>query len=244
MLRSELRADRRRERRTCSQAGGSGGDQKQIQLQLQGSDANTLTTLADSRSRGWCGSVPGAVDVGLSTKGQKPELKVDDEPRPRRHARRDRRADRAGAAPGVRRRRRRATGWIRRARRATCTCGSRPRRARTPPTSRALPRRGCRAPATRRRRHGTLASPLSARWRRSRRASGRRRSTTISAQRVVTIGANVEARSLGDVTQRRAIGARQGVQPAARATRSSHGGQVEEPERGVRRASSSRSASR
>ena len=56
-------------------AGGFGGNQKQIQLQLQGPDATTLTQLAeqiaDSVRR-----VPGAVDVGLSTKGQKPEIEV------------------------------------------------------------------------------------------------------------------------------------------------------------------------
>jgi HAE1 family hydrophobic/amphiphilic exporter-1 len=54
-------------------AGGFGGNQKQ--LQLQGPDATTLTTLAeqiaDSVRR-----TPGAVDVGLSTKGQKPEIEV------------------------------------------------------------------------------------------------------------------------------------------------------------------------
>jgi HAE1 family hydrophobic/amphiphilic exporter-1 len=56
-------------------AGGFGGNQKQLQLQLQGPDATTLTTLAeqiaDSVRR-----TPGAVDVGLSTKGQKPEIEV------------------------------------------------------------------------------------------------------------------------------------------------------------------------
>src|SRR6476469_2222482 len=56
-------------------AGGFGGNQKQIQLQLQGPDATTLTQLAeqiaDSVRR-----APGAVDVGLSTKGQKPEIEV------------------------------------------------------------------------------------------------------------------------------------------------------------------------
>ena len=38
---------------------------------------------------------PGAVDVGLSTKGQKPELNVQRQPRTRRHARRERRPARA-----------------------------------------------------------------------------------------------------------------------------------------------------
>jgi HAE1 family hydrophobic/amphiphilic exporter-1 len=56
-------------------AGGFAGNQKQLQLQLQGPDAGVLTTLAeqiaDSVRR-----TPGAVDVGLSTKGQKPEIEV------------------------------------------------------------------------------------------------------------------------------------------------------------------------
>jgi hydrophobic/amphiphilic exporter-1 (mainly G- bacteria), HAE1 family len=56
-------------------AGGFGGNQKQLQLQLQGPDAAKLTQLgeqvADSVRR-----APGAVDVGLSTKGQKPEIEV------------------------------------------------------------------------------------------------------------------------------------------------------------------------
>ena len=56
-------------------AGGLAGNQKQIQLQLQGPDAVILTRLsaqiADSMRR-----TPGVVDVGLSTKGRKPELSV------------------------------------------------------------------------------------------------------------------------------------------------------------------------
>jgi HAE1 family hydrophobic/amphiphilic exporter-1 len=56
-------------------AGGLAGNAKQLQLQLQGPDAAVLTRLAeqiaDSARR-----VPGAVDVGLSTRGQKPELAV------------------------------------------------------------------------------------------------------------------------------------------------------------------------
>ncbi len=50
-------------------------DEKQIQLQLQGDDAATLARLADAISAE-VKKVPGAVDVGLSTKGQKPELNV------------------------------------------------------------------------------------------------------------------------------------------------------------------------
>jgi HAE1 family hydrophobic/amphiphilic exporter-1 len=59
---------------TASIAGGF-GDQKQIQLQLQGPDTATLVTLADE-VMDVVRAVPGAVDVDLSTKGQKPELDV------------------------------------------------------------------------------------------------------------------------------------------------------------------------
>jgi HAE1 family hydrophobic/amphiphilic exporter-1 len=57
------------------EAGGPGGGVKPFQLQLQGPDAVTLLQLADSVAS-IVRRVPGAVDVGLSTKGQKPELKV------------------------------------------------------------------------------------------------------------------------------------------------------------------------
>ncbi|HET9362924.1 MAG TPA: efflux RND transporter permease subunit [Vicinamibacterales bacterium] len=49
--------------------------QKQIQLQLRGSDASELTRLAQAVAAEMR-QVPGAVEVGLSTKGQKPELDV------------------------------------------------------------------------------------------------------------------------------------------------------------------------
>ena len=52
------------------------GNQKQIQLQVRGPDANELTALA-TRIADTVRKVPGAVDVGLSTRGQKPELEVD-----------------------------------------------------------------------------------------------------------------------------------------------------------------------
>jgi HAE1 family hydrophobic/amphiphilic exporter-1 len=55
-------------------AGGFGG-QKQIQIQLQGPDVATLNRLAE-QVMAQVEQVPGAVDVGLSTKGQKPELEV------------------------------------------------------------------------------------------------------------------------------------------------------------------------
>jgi HAE1 family hydrophobic/amphiphilic exporter-1 len=57
------------------EAGGPGGGQKPLQLQLQGPDATILGQLADSLAR-LVRQAPGAVDVGLSSKGQKPELKI------------------------------------------------------------------------------------------------------------------------------------------------------------------------
>ena len=56
-------------------AGGLGGNQKQLQLQLQGPDANTLAKLAEPIADS-VRVTPGAVDVGLSTRGQKSELNV------------------------------------------------------------------------------------------------------------------------------------------------------------------------
>jgi multidrug efflux pump subunit AcrB len=61
---------------TASISGGFGEGQKQIQLQLQGPNAVELQTLAD-RVAAVVREVPGAVDVGLSTKGQKPELDIE-----------------------------------------------------------------------------------------------------------------------------------------------------------------------
>src|SRR3954468_5211896 len=60
---------------TSSISTGFNQGQKQIQLQLQGRDADTLARLADKIVEE-VKRVPGAVDVGLSTKGQKPELDV------------------------------------------------------------------------------------------------------------------------------------------------------------------------
>ena len=54
---------------------GFGGARKQIQLQLRGKDAAVLGRLADSVLT-LVKAVPGAVDVGLSTKGKKPELEI------------------------------------------------------------------------------------------------------------------------------------------------------------------------
>jgi HAE1 family hydrophobic/amphiphilic exporter-1 len=51
------------------------GQQKQIQLQLRGANAATLSVVAEQLAKE-VKQVNGAVDVGLSTKGQKPELEV------------------------------------------------------------------------------------------------------------------------------------------------------------------------
>jgi len=51
------------------------GQQKQISLELRGNDKLALQTVAD-QYKAAMKSTPGAVDVGLSTKGQKPELSV------------------------------------------------------------------------------------------------------------------------------------------------------------------------
>jgi hydrophobic/amphiphilic exporter-1 (mainly G- bacteria), HAE1 family len=56
-------------------ASGFGGAQKALQLQLQGPDATVLGQLAD-RIADMVRQTPGAVDVGLSSRGQKPELNV------------------------------------------------------------------------------------------------------------------------------------------------------------------------
>ncbi|HEY1951173.1 MAG TPA: efflux RND transporter permease subunit [Gemmatimonadaceae bacterium] len=53
-----------------------GGDQKQIQIQLRGGTIQSMTPAAELIAD-QVRTVQGAVDVGLSTKGQKPELSVD-----------------------------------------------------------------------------------------------------------------------------------------------------------------------
>ena len=60
---------------TASIGSGNFENQKQIQLQLQGPDSRELTRLAELMQRE-VEQVPGAVDVGLSTRGQKPEVEV------------------------------------------------------------------------------------------------------------------------------------------------------------------------
>ncbi|HEX9109658.1 MAG TPA: efflux RND transporter permease subunit [Longimicrobiales bacterium] len=56
-------------------SGGMGGPMKSLQVQVTGPDARTLTALAE-RMATVVRAVPGAADVGLSTRGQKPELDV------------------------------------------------------------------------------------------------------------------------------------------------------------------------
>jgi HAE1 family hydrophobic/amphiphilic exporter-1 len=57
-------------------ASGWGGGIKTIQLQVRGDDPATLARLADTVAA-IVRRTPGAVDVGLSTKGQRPELNVE-----------------------------------------------------------------------------------------------------------------------------------------------------------------------
>ncbi|HKP74865.1 MAG TPA: efflux RND transporter permease subunit [Longimicrobiaceae bacterium] len=61
---------------TVALSNGSFGDQKQIQIQLRGPDITVLNRVANAVMTE-VQQVPGAVDVGLSTKGQKPELEVE-----------------------------------------------------------------------------------------------------------------------------------------------------------------------
>ncbi|HEX2203204.1 MAG TPA: efflux RND transporter permease subunit [Longimicrobium sp.] len=61
---------------TAALATGNFGGTKQIMIQLQGPDITVLNRLAE-QVEAEVRQVPGAVDVGLSTKGQKPELTVD-----------------------------------------------------------------------------------------------------------------------------------------------------------------------
>ena len=56
-------------------AGSLAGNQKQMQLEVQGPDAQQLATIAE-RVADSVRVVPGAVDVGLSTRGQTPELAI------------------------------------------------------------------------------------------------------------------------------------------------------------------------
>ncbi len=55
---------------------GFGDNQKELAIDIRGPDAETLTRLAEEIAD-TLRAVPGAVDVGLSTRGQKPELNVE-----------------------------------------------------------------------------------------------------------------------------------------------------------------------
>ena len=55
---------------------GFGGAMKEVQVEMRGPDPVVLTRLAE-QALGSVRKVPGAVDVGLSTRGEKPELDVD-----------------------------------------------------------------------------------------------------------------------------------------------------------------------
>ncbi len=55
---------------------GFGGNQKQIQIQVRGDETSTLTTVA-MQMQAAMAKVPGCVDIGLSTKGLRPELDID-----------------------------------------------------------------------------------------------------------------------------------------------------------------------
>jgi hydrophobic/amphiphilic exporter-1 (mainly G- bacteria), HAE1 family len=73
VLRSELRAVAGAEISVFTS--GFGGAFKSIQLELRGPDSRLLAEYAE-KVKALAQSVPGAVDVGLSTRGQKPELEV------------------------------------------------------------------------------------------------------------------------------------------------------------------------
>jgi HAE1 family hydrophobic/amphiphilic exporter-1 len=57
-------------------AGGPGGNAKQIQIQIRGEDEARLQQAAE-QIMARIGKVRGATDVGLSTRGQKPELEIE-----------------------------------------------------------------------------------------------------------------------------------------------------------------------
>jgi HAE1 family hydrophobic/amphiphilic exporter-1 len=74
---SELREQAKRIGGATAALGtGNFGGTKQIMIQLQGPDIAVLNRIAEE-VQGRVRQVPGAVDVSLSTKGQKPELTVD-----------------------------------------------------------------------------------------------------------------------------------------------------------------------
>jgi len=61
---------------TSVSSGGFGGNQKQIELQVRSSNANDMTAAANTILNE-VKQVPGAADVALSTRGEKPEVQVE-----------------------------------------------------------------------------------------------------------------------------------------------------------------------
>ena len=74
-LRARDEAGGRRDARRCSRATSAAGS-KQLQFQLRGNDLAALNQAAEQVME-VVRNTPGAVDIGLSTKGQKPELEVE-----------------------------------------------------------------------------------------------------------------------------------------------------------------------
>ena len=74
VLRRGADADRRRDGVSVFEAGGPGGGLQAASSSAARAGRAELARLADSVRRRACAQVPGAVDVGLSTHGQKPEL--------------------------------------------------------------------------------------------------------------------------------------------------------------------------
>ena len=56
---------------------GFGGAIKQIQIEMRGEDARVLTPLAQRAAEQVVAKVPGAVDVGLSTRGRSPSWRCE-----------------------------------------------------------------------------------------------------------------------------------------------------------------------
>ncbi len=204
---------------------GFGGAIKQIQLQLRGPDAIALTQLAEQVQHE-VQQVPGAVDVGLSTKGQKPELEVELEPRARRLAGHHGGPGGAVAAAGVRRDRRRRLGGSER--RDPRRDG--PARARG---STAAGRPGAAAAGAVR---GATEAPRPrsrwARWRRSSKGWARRRSTTSIATRWSASRPTCRGALIDEVTN--GINASTGQAAAPAGLRAHPGRRGQRPEGGLR----------
>ena len=173
---------------------GFGGAFKSIQLELRGPDSRVLAQYAE-RVKAVAQGVPGAVDVGLSTRGQKPELEVELNRglagQPGRHGR----AGRAVAPARVRRARRgRLGGPDRRDARRDGPARARGARARggSAPAAARAPRAERRQPAGR---------AAGAGGDRRARGSGRRRSRTSTASASSTSRRTSRAARSSEVVQ-------------------------------------------